>query len=944
MRGGVAVLFKDYMWKQAYDFHRLRDQVWFKLICMPGFKFGACYVTPHDSPYYSPQSFSDIQEQIHSEDKTVILGDMNSRMPNLNDELNELSSGVSYSPNVDSRSNMHGRQLLNLCKNHGLKPINHMQYKGQSYMGNFTYKQGRQWVSQLDWALCSKPVLPAIKEFNILQQTAIQTNHAALHLSVSVPIVSIQQIVERSRMLGSYPVHTPTLSKKPVPFCVIDKDKFMEVCPSTQSLWDNMTDDVDSNVKAVTEALYTACSSSKKKTIYSNHRNVNDATERWQLLLEMGEPKQIWNAIDWNGKFESPHQDKQKPNDQEFKAHFEKLLNPPGGHVNLDIPQVDMYVPVLDDPICPSEVEAEIKRLKPNKAAGVDGIPPGILRLLPDDWLLLITYIYNCVFLYKYPMQWAMAKLFTIFKKGPILDTGNYRGISILVALVKVYDAVLNRRFILWYKPDMEQVGGQAGRGCPEQLLALRLIMDIAKKKKVPLYITFIDYVKAYDRVDRNLLLKMLANKGCGNRFLQAIGSSMQRTTNVLGCETFDSSMGVRQGGATSCSLFTFYVNETIQILKSYGDDGFLKGLHSLLQMDDTVILATSRQAMQTKLNLLKECTDHINMGIHPTKSLYMTVNSDDKEAFILGDAVISHTEEYVYLGSIFSSTTIAQQITAHIDAKQNHVRKFTSFITKNNDAPFSVKKLVWESALKGAILYGCESWMCDNVRSAAQPYITTLKLLLGVRAQTCTDLVFLEVGCGSAKAYIQRRQQLFLKKLYARPDYPDSPVHMAIELAKRVKSSMGLYIQKLDSLLGDPVNIDIESTKQRVQISESSKRQTYVSLNPNLELHPVYSENVPEYERKSFTQIRLCSHHFKIETGRWSRIEREMRLCLCGEIQTENHVLCHCIHTEPLRQQYHNLVFSSSHDLMNTKFTRDLVRYCHIVKERIEKLNSESE
>ena len=55
-----------------------------------------------------------------------------------------------------------------------------------------------------------------------------------------------------------------------------------------------------------------------------------------------------------------------------------------------------------------------------------------------------------------------------IFKKGMRSVASNYRGISILAALCKVYDGVLNQRFTLWFKPDVEQAGAQHGRGCPE--------------------------------------------------------------------------------------------------------------------------------------------------------------------------------------------------------------------------------------------------------------------------------------------------------------------------------------------------------------------------------------------------------------------------------------------------------------------------------------------
>ncbi len=119
---------------------------------------------------------------------------------------------------------------------------------------------------------------------------------------------------------------------------------------------------------------------------------------------------------------------------------------------------------------------------------------PAGLKLLPDEWIVQITLLVNMVFFQHYPGLWSMAKMFTIYKKGEKLSTDNYRGISILVALAKVYDAILNRRFVLWYKPDQEQAGGQEGRrGCAEQLLTLCLLIDIARKTKQTLYITFID-------------------------------------------------------------------------------------------------------------------------------------------------------------------------------------------------------------------------------------------------------------------------------------------------------------------------------------------------------------------------------------------------------------------------------------------------------------------
>ena len=80
-----------------------------------------------------------------------------------------------------------------------------------------------------------------------------------------------------------------------------------------------------------------------------------------------------------------------------------------------------------------------------------------------------------------------------------------------MVALSKVYDNILNKRLALWFKPDLEQAGALEGRSCAEQLLTLRLLINTARKLKQNLYVAFIDYQKAYDRVDRNILLAIMA-------------------------------------------------------------------------------------------------------------------------------------------------------------------------------------------------------------------------------------------------------------------------------------------------------------------------------------------------------------------------------------------------------------------------------------------------
>jgi hypothetical protein len=136
--------------------------------------------------------------------------------------------------------------------------------------------------------------------------------------------------------------------------------------------------------------------------------------------------------------------------------------------------------------------------------------------------------IFNFVFSATFPETWSVSRFFTIFKKGSRLDPSNYRDFSTLNACAKVYDGVLNNRFIQWYQPSPEQAGRQKGRSCEEQIMTICLLIDVARKTKKKLYITFIDYQKAYDMVDCQKLLNKLKDKGCGSRFLNALGESLQ--------------------------------------------------------------------------------------------------------------------------------------------------------------------------------------------------------------------------------------------------------------------------------------------------------------------------------------------------------------------------------------------------------------------------------
>ena len=114
------------------------------------------------------------------------------------------------------------------------------------------------------------------------------------------------------------------------------------------------------------------------------------------------------------------------------------------GDVNARFGRSVVSIPILDDPISYDEVSTEIKNMKPNKACGPDGVPPGVFRSLPAHWIVLIMGLFNLIFSSaSYPVSWTNAKMFKIFKRGSRKEPKNYRGITIINSIAKLYDLIL---------------------------------------------------------------------------------------------------------------------------------------------------------------------------------------------------------------------------------------------------------------------------------------------------------------------------------------------------------------------------------------------------------------------------------------------------------------------------------------------------------------------
>ena len=301
------------------------------------------------------------------------------------------------------------------------------------------------------------------------------------------------------------------------------------------------------------------------------------------------------------------------------------------------------------------------------------------------------------------------------------------------------------------------------------------------------------------------------------------------------------------------------------------------------------------------------------------TKTKFMVINGTEKEkeTICIDGKEISHCKKYIYLGAIIlENPSFAYFIEEHKAEKNKNILKLCSFLNKNPDLPFLLKQRVLEACIFSSLLYSCETWFSDKVGKLNSLYISAIKMVLGVRVSTPSDVVLLEIGYSRLQSLIKEKQFRFFNKLISsRLHMDDDPFMHLLNVGRINGAPSARYIDSILSFTTSSFTAyDREVLKSQVRSETGSKFINYCELNPELSRHEIYDcSDVVEYHRTAFTRFRTGSHRLEIETGRWSRTPKEGRLCSCDDssIQDEKHMIESCSLLAEMRQSLANVNFA---------------------------------
>ena len=265
----------------------------------------------------------------------------------------------------------------------------------------------------------------------------------------------------------------------------------------------------------------------------------------------------------------------------------------------------------LNDEILCAEIFKACRELDIGKSGGPDFVLNEFFKYGVHEMISYLHKLFNVVFEKGYfPSKWTEGFIVPLHKKGDVNLVENYRGITLLSTLEKLFSRILNNRLVEWAEEYSVYVEAQAGfrkhMGTVENVFVLHGLITHLLNENKKLYAAFIDFTKAFDYVVRENMWSKLLKVGIRGKVINVIRSmyenikSRVKSDNNLSND-FSCLLGVRQGECLSPFLFSMYVNDLEETLVSNNIKGIEIGvlkMFLLLYADDIIIFSDTEYGL----------------------------------------------------------------------------------------------------------------------------------------------------------------------------------------------------------------------------------------------------------------------------------------------------------------------------------------------------------
>ena len=666
------------------------------------------------------------------------------------------------------------------------------------------------------------------------------------------------------------------------------------------------------------------------------------------MQLHVSDSRKWWNIIGGPRRYVN-----HGISPDEFCTHFSKVNNPEDNSFftpceevrNCNFDDFSCKFPELERAITSEELTKNLRKLKNNKSPGSDLWTNEMLKFITSIHPLLLK-IYNKVFDARYyPEEWAKGLVKPLHKKGEIGDPNNYRGITLISVVGKLFTRIINSRLTEWADKYEFYFAGQAGfrsgHSTMDNIFILNSIINKTIDKKGRLYAFFIDLSKCFDKIVRENVFYKLVNIGIGNKIIDVIKSLYSHVKCIIRDNNVDSTfgflcaLGVLQGECLSPTLFAFLVNDLADFLKQSANNVLSWKdiqLYLLLYADDMVYISADPVEFQEGIDIISQYCKKWNFVINTNKSkivVFRKCKNARTPVFNYNGIVIENVDSMDYLGTTFNYNgswfvngkgRIAKAKRALYALKQKCFRfRF----------PVKVVINLFNALVESVLLYGCEVWGYNPPHNLDTIHLGFIKEMLRLKKSTPNYFVLLETGELSMSYKVKYRMLCYWsslvksdkgklsQKVYdlqlpgftskwltcVRNDlidldmfdyWVDQDIDVSRDVFKKAVKKGLYHLQNREALEFFEGSNKALLFKQLVHDKEPSKMAWYLE---HLTDPSIY---------RSIAAIRLRNHRLSVETGSWDGTDFNARLCTqCNILEDEFHFVLQCTRYNALRHKF---------------------------------------
>lgn len=365
--------------------------------------------------------------------------------------------------------------------------------------------------------------------------------------------------------------------------------------------------------------------------------------------------------------------------------------------------------------ITPKDIIESLRQFK--DGCGPDGVPSSFLKKLGYELALPLSILFNeSLSSGIFPAVWKSSHIIPIFKSGNRNDVSNYRGISLLSAIPKLFESIVCDHMYFGLKSYIadEQHGFFRGRSAVSNLMEFsKRALDVIEVK-AQLDVIYTDFSKAFDSINHVIVVEKLKSFGIAHNLIKWIDSYLtERVQFVKINDSFSKPVkvhsGVPQGSHLGPLIFILFLNDITKCVKFarcliYADD--LKIFSSIHNVHDAINLQKDIDAIShwCEKNLLFLNAKKCKIMSFTRSSSYVIHD------YCINNVNLSRVTEVRDLGVMFTQTFSSNRHIDLIIAKACSMLGFLKRTMKEFNDP-KVFIMLYQSLVRSQLEYASCVW-----------------------------------------------------------------------------------------------------------------------------------------------------------------------------------------------------------------------------------------